>query len=752
MTRRPNALSRRDFVRASAAAWGITALGPHTKSLGANTDLGISVAGFQSPPLSARPMVLWPWLNGHVDRRQITRELQEMRAKGLRGPIIWDVGSIADPGKTILVGPPFLGDESIDSIHHAIDEASRLGLEVGVFASSSWNAGGAWIEPEHASKQLLWAERTVSGPASFSDVLPVPDGLEAPFVDVALLAVPDAEPEAPPVEPVNLAGEVDESGRLSWEIPPGDWTIFRFVCSGTGQTLECPSPASDGLVVDHMSAAATDRHFDVMLDRLFRGGKELKALKLMMLDSFEVWERPDWTPGLESEFRQAFGYDPLPYLPIFAGHRTHPTELGDRFLHDYRVLVSRLMITNHFARTATILDRHGLSLLAEVGHGGYARVDPLEALGASHIPMGEFWNGKQFWVTKEAASAAHIYSRRDVAAEALTGWRHWSDGPAEYKRLFDIAFCAGLNRPIFHTFAHNPPAAGTPGFAYHAGEHFNVNSTWWEQAGPLVEYLSRCSHLLRQGQFVADVCFYYGDQAPNLVPARRIDSKVPPPHDEGECQHCGRPMPNRIESLGAGYDYDYVNRDIVVRDMKVRDGRLVLSSGMEYRLIALADRDDIALPVLRKLEQLVREGATLVGRPPQRANSLEGYPHCDEEVRRLSRLLWGEGNTEGARRHGKGQVFADVALRDILSGMGLRPDFSVEAPVEYELDYIHRRTKSEELYFVVNSADEPAEAECSFRVAEGSRPFLWNPEDGSVTPCPVYRLEAGAVRVPLKLP
>jgi hypothetical protein len=696
-------------------------------------------------------MGLCAWLNGHADRGQITRELEEMREKGLRGPIIWDVGAIADLESTIPVGPPFLGDESIDLIHHALDEASRLGLEAGLFASSSWNAGGPWIDPELASKQLLWAEHRVSGPARFSDVPPVPDGLGTPFVDVALLAVPDTEPEAGPVEPVDLTGEVDESGRLSWDVPPGDWTVFRFVCSGTGQTLEVPSPASDGLVVDHMSAAATDRHFEVILERLFRNGERPEALELMMLDSFEVWDRPDWNAGFVDEFRQAFGYDPVRYLPVLAGRRIHEPELCDRFLHDYRVLVSRLMISNHFARSATILEGRGLSLLAEAGHGGFPRVDPLEALGVSHIPMGEFWNGMQFWVTKEAASAAHIYGRQDVAAEALTGWRHWQDGPAEYKRLFDIAFCAGLNRGVFHTFAHNPPEAGKPGFAYHAGEHFNVNSTWWEKAGPMIEYLSRCSHLLRQGRFVADVCFYYGDQAPNLVPSRRIDPKVTPPHDEGECQHCGRPMPNRIDSLGAGYDYDYVNRDIVVRDMKVRDGRLVLSSGMEYRLIVLAERDDIALPVLRKLEQLVQDGATLVGRPPQRANSLEDYPRCDEEVRRISRLLWGEGATVGGRRHGEGRVFPEVPLRDVLTGMGLGPDFSVETPTEHQLDYIHRRTDSEELYFVVNSADEPVEAECSFRVAEGSRPTLWNPEDGSVSRCPAYRREGGAVRVPLKL-
>jgi len=161
-------------------------------------------------------------------------------------------------------------------------------------------------------------------------------------------------------------------------------------------------------------------------------------------------------------------------------------------------------------------------------------------------------------------------------------------------------------------------------------------------------------------------------------------------------------------------------------------------------MIVLPNFDDIALPVLRKIEQLVRDGATLVGRPPQRANSLEDYPRCDEEVRRLSQLLWGDG--EQVNNYGKGRVFPEVPLRGILNDMRLNPDFTVDGPAGHSLDYIHRRTENEEIYFVSNSADEPVEAECSFRVAEGSRPF-----HGSVAPCPAYRYENGVISLPLKL-
>jgi hypothetical protein len=708
---------------------------------------------FREPPLDARPMVLWPWLNGHVDRDQLKRELEEMRAKGLRGAIIWDIGSLADPAKTIPAGPPFLGPESLGSIRHVLAEAERLGLEVGLVASSSWNAGGPWIEPGDASQELLWASRRLSGPAGFEDLPPRPEKLTEPAVEVALLALPaDAagEPDTA-AEPLDLSARVGDDGRLRWEVPAGDWTILRFVCAGTGQPLVCPSPGSNGLIVDHLSRAATDRHFGVMLDRLFAGGERPAALKLLMLDSFEVWPRTDWTPGFAEAFEQAYGYDLRPWLPVLAGLRPQTPELGERFLHDYRALVSRMMVDHHFGRAAGLLEARGLELVAEAGHGGYPRVDALEALGAAHVPMGEFWNGSQFWVTKEAASAAHIYGRRDVAAEALTGWRHWRDGPAEFKRLFDIAFCAGLNRPVFHTFAHNPPSAGRPGYAYHAGEHFNVNATWWEQAGPMLRYLARCSQMLRQGQFVADVCFYHGDEAPSLVPARRIDPKVRPPHDPLECQHCGRPLPNRVDRLGPGHDYDYVNRDVLVRDMRTQDGRLILSSGMEYRLLVLPEREDIALPVLRKLERLVREGATLVGPRPTRSNSLEGHPACDTEVRDLARLIWGE--VDGVEhRHGRGRVLPPEALGAALEQMELRPDFAVETPGEEGLDFIHRRTATEDIYLVVNGSDRPVWAECSFRVPADARPSLWNPEDGSIAACPTYRVADGAIRVPLQLP
>lgn len=714
----------------------------------------LSPEEFRNPPMEARPMALWTWLNGYVDRQQITRELEEMKAKGMRGGVIWDLGSIADPQKMIPAGPEFLGEESLKSIHHAMDEAQRLGLELGLVASSSWNAGGTWIKPENASKALLWSELRVEGPKEFSEVLPLPQKVTAHHQTVAVWAVPDAADKAiSPAAAVRLDPKVDEAGRLTWSVPEGAWRLLHFVSNNTGELLNCPSPNSRGLVIDHLSGPAMDAHFHHMLDALSKGREGFGSLKMLMLDSYEVRPANDWTPEFLQSFQNRNGYDAAPWLPVLAGWTVGNKELSDRFRHDYSKMVSDLMIDGHFARSREILHKRGLQLLAEGGHGGYVRVDPLKALGAADIPMGEFWNHRKNWVTKEAASAAHIYGKKFVNSESFTGWQNWQDGPAAYKRLFDIALCAGLNQVTFHTFAHNPPEAGLPGFAYHAGEHFNVNATWWDQAGPMLADMSRACYLMQQGRFVADVCAYYGDDAPNLVPARRLPPTIENPYPEGKCQHCGRDFPVDLRSLGQGYDYDYINEEVLLTRMKVENGRLVLPDGMSYRVMVLPERKSISLEALQRIGELVEAGATIVGTKPERSNSLCGFPDNDRAIKELADKIWGTNAEKKSHSYGKGKVIWSTPLREVMQGMSITPDFIVEDidNADQHIDYIHRATADEDIYFVSNSAMKREIVRCRFRVDADRVPSFWNSEHGSITPCHVYEIKDGSTLITLDL-
>ncbi len=723
-------------------------------------------AGFRNPPIEARPGAFWDWLNGNVNLAQITRELEEMKAKGMSGAEIWDIGVIRpNPDETpIPAGPAFMGPESLKAINHAIDEATRLRLHLGLVASSSWNAGGSWVAPADAMKGLYSSQTLVTGPAKFSQKLPFPDNkapkspgdLPVYSKEVAVLAVPQSGANSIPdtASIINLSGKMNADGLLTWNVPPGQWAIMRFLCTNTGQRLMVPSPNSNGLMIDHFNAQASEHHFEYLVGEILKTRKSLDALKYMEVDSVEIHPGTDWTGNFVEEFRRRRGYDPIPYLPVLKGPVFADPQIAARFKYDYRKTVSDLWIDGHYRKSKQVLNKYGLKLVAEGGHGGYPRAEPLRACGVVDVPRGEFWNGSRFWVVKEAASAAHIYGLKIVDAESFTGWRSWQDGPLEYKRLADVAFCAGLNRITFHTFAHNPPDAGLPGRVYHAGEHINVNTTWWPKATPLFSYFSRCCYMLQQGLPVADVCYYYGDGAPNLVASRRI-GPGPKRLDGATCAHCGRPNPAPVDALGDGYDYDVVDSNVILNRMKVKGGRLVLPDGVSYAMLALPSLKTMPVAVLAKIEKLVRNGATVLGPKPLRSPSLSDYPRCDEQVKSVAGRLWGacDGNSIRERSYGKGLILWDrKRTREVLLKRGIGPDFSFRSvKTGADLDYIHRRTADADIFFVSNKLFQKADVECAFRVVN-RRPQLWSPDTGEIRMCASYDRGPKDTRLFLRLP
>jgi len=713
-------------------------------------ETGVSVKDFVNPPTEYRPMALWPWLNGFVDTAKMVFELEEMKDKGMRGALIWDLGALVDPDKMIPAGPAFLGSESLNYLSLALKTSTRLGLDLGMSVASSWNSGGDWIDEADAGKELLTVSHIVEGSSVEKISIGIPKsrrGEAKVYSLITSIAIPYSENKEIDYtgnKIINLDGFTSENTTIEWNVPEGKWEILSFFMCNTGQNLVCPSPNSNGLLIDHLNKRATNNHFDTILTRLDKNNRPNNPLKFLFIDSYEVWTATDWTPGFIEEFKSRYQYDPVPFLPLLKGFNSKDSIVVKRFSGDYKRLVSDLMIENHYGLSTQMANEHGIKLIAEAGHGGHPRVDPLKAMGHADIPMGEFWNRQRHWVTKEAASAAHIYGKKVVASESLTSWMNWQQGPTDYKQLCDVAFCEGLNQIVFHTFAHNPEIAGKPGFAYHAGEHINVNATWWEMARPFMDYLSRCSYLLRQGNFVGDVLLYYGDEAPNLVPPKRIDPNYTPdmpgifPHwfyDESKCPHCGQPKPINPGHL-PGYDYDYVNADIITTTLKTEDGKLTLPQGQSYKVMMIPDRKDISFDVLKSLEKLVSEGGVIIGPKPERSTSLKNYPECDTEVKTIADKIWGkcDGKTILSNQYGKGTVYWGKTLEQVLGELKISPDFEVSGidNCDLHIDYIHRQTATEDIYFISNSSQSKQHFTAVFRVDANMIPEIWDAETGWV--------------------
>jgi hypothetical protein len=538
---------------------------------------------------------------------------------------------------------------------------------------------------------------------------------------------------------IDLSRRLDDDGRLKWEVPLGAWTILRFVCCNTGERLKVPSPVSDGLATDHFSSQVTENYIRTLTDRLQEqlGDLAKTVLTQLYLPSYEV-RGALWTDDLIDRFKAYRDYDPLPYLPVLTGYVIKNRDITERFLYDFHKTLGDLLVDAYYRTASISAQRVGLGIEAESGGPGppvhQVPVDALKALGAIDEMRGEFWPWRNeaaaLWVVKETACAAHVYGRRRVHMESFTGFRHWEDGPFDLKPSADRAFCEGMNHVVWHTSSHQPPEAGRPGWVYGAGTHLTPNLVWWPYAKPFIDYLSRCSFMLQQGRFVADVCYYYGDQAFNFVPPKHIDP-----------------------ALGYGYDYDVANPEVILERMSVQDDRISLPDGMQYELLVLPERQDIDLQVLRKIAALVRAGATVVGPKPTRANGLEDYLSRERQIRQLADALWGpcDGKTVHENAYGKGRVIWGPSLREILLARGIGPDFSCAAQANNtDIDYIHRRSGQSHIYFVRNRSRHTKRIEACFRVT-GKTPELWRPDTGRIQELSVYQQTNSGVRVPLTL-
>ena len=146
-------------------------------------------SGFANPPTSARLRAYWWWLNGNVTQAAITRDLEEMKAKGFGGALICDAGGAEQDGNDpVPHGPTFFTPEWRALYKHTLREADRLGLEMSLNILSGWNLGGPVVKPDDAAKKLVWSELQVTGPAQVERTLPAPKSRDNYYRDLFVVA------------------------------------------------------------------------------------------------------------------------------------------------------------------------------------------------------------------------------------------------------------------------------------------------------------------------------------------------------------------------------------------------------------------------------------------------------------------------------------------------------------------------------------------------------------------------------------
>jgi len=442
---------------------------------------------------------------------------------------------------------------------------------------------------------------------------------------------PDATQVIDARQVIDLTSKMRADGTVNWDVPEGNWTIMRFVARSTGQTTRPAPRAGHGFECDKFNADAYRRHWESFQARLIEKLPPLtpgKGLTTIHLDSWEMSSQ-NWSAAFRDEFKKRRGYDPQPYFPAYMGLVAGSREKTERFLWDMRKTSQELVLENHAGTIKEIAQQHGLRYSNEPYDMNPA--GNIDLGSVADIPACEFWNAAGGPDTQysciEAVSIAHTMGRPQVNAEAFTtsGMRYLNY-PGNMKNQTDWAFAMGISGIIFHTFQHQPLGSeAKPGMTMGPyGVQWHRNRTMWHLFSAYHEYLTRCSHLLRQGVAVADILYLTPEGAPHIFTA--------PPS-----ALAGSP---RLKDK-KGYGFDAVTPRILTMRAKVTDGKIAFPGGTSYRMLVLPRVPTMTPELLTKITELVEAGALVYGAPPVKSPSLVGYPQCDDRVKELADDLWG---------------------------------------------------------------------------------------------------------------
>ena len=520
-----------------------------------------------------------------------------------------------------------------------------------------------------------------------------------------------------------------QGDRLIWKAPAGEWTILRTGMLPTGVTNSPADPEATGLEIDKMSRKHVEAHFEAFMGEIYRRipAEDRACWKVVVQDSYETGGQ-NFTDDFLSEFQARYGYDPLPFLPAYEGYVVGSEDRSDRFLWDLRRLIADKVAYDYVGGLREVCHKYGLTTwLENYGHWGFPG-EFLQYGGQSDEIGGEFWSFGDLGniENRAASSCGHIYGKQKISAESFTsGGTPFSCYPAMMKQRGDRFFTEGINNTLLHVYISQPSEEREPGMNAWFSSEFNRLNTWYPQMDLFTSYLKRVNYMLQQGLNIADVAYFIGEDAPKMTGI--VDPELP-----------------------KGYQFDYINAEVIERDLFVKDGLLTLPHGTQYRILVLPKLETMRPELLAKIKKLIEDGAVVLGPAPKRSPSGESFPTADRQVEKLAGELWSglDGRSVKAVKRGKGELLFGMTMEEALKYIGCVPDCGL--PADAPVLYGHRSAEDADIYFISNQKDEMIEIRPEFRI-RSRQPELWDATTGRIRTLPAYEETAAGTVVPLKL-
>ncbi|MDR3627839.1 MAG: glycosyl hydrolase [Ignavibacteriaceae bacterium] len=763
---------------------------------------------FISPPDSVKPGVYWYFMDGNLSKEEITGDLESMKEAGIGSVLFLEVNVGVPRGQvdflsdkwqdifahavrecerlgitfTLGIGPGWTGsggpwvkpEQSMQHLVYSATEVSghsvqkitlkkpeprkpffgedvltdKMKLQRDEFYEDV--ALLAFPTPKSGNKIEDIDEKALYYRAPYSSQAGVKPYLPEPVFNSVLPVVQNVKKE----QIIDLTNLLQKDGTLNWEVPDGNWTIMRFGRRNNGAvTRPAPVPGL-GFECDKFDTLALDSHFNEYVGKLIQkvnpviGGAG--GWKMLHMDSWEMGSQ-NWTKNFREEFKHRRGYDPLPFYPVYSGTIVGSKEISERFLWDLRITAQELVFDNHVRHLKELGRKYGLGLSIEPYD-----MNPcadLELGSLADVPMCEFWSKGFGFNTQfscfEASSIANVLGINVVQSESFTSFptEAWKLYPGAIKNQGDWAFCTGINKFFYHTFAHksigNQYRPGMTMGPY--GIHWDRGQTWWPMVSDYHKYISRCSYMLQQGRKTADILYLTPEGAPQVFrpPTSALAGNDTIPDHKA-------------------YNFDGCSPNVLISKAGVKDNKIVFPGGASYSVLVLPFRKSMTPELLDKIESLVKAGAIIIGAPPVQSPSLVNYPECDKLIKQESEKIWGQTEVPlklTERNYGEGKIYwgGEIIPKDstelypgydaivsILNQLGVQEDFVSSGPVRY----VHHITGDLDIYFISNSSDKTVNADCLFRVNK-KIPQLWDPLTGKVQNLSGYSFQENRTSIPI---
>ena len=520
----------------------------------------------------------------------------------------------------------------------------------------------------------------------------------------------------------NVTAFMKPNGMFAWDAPAGKWAVVRV---GHVNTMYRNGPApkeGTGFECDKLSPVAANVQFDNFIGRLSRAGGAVHGkLANVHLDSWEC-KRQTWTPGLDKIFSERLGYDLLSWMPAIFGYVVDSPDVSARFLNDWRGLVGDLITENFYAQMAKRCHENGMTISFETSFGDVLPGDIMRFYKYADTPMCEYWQPRErgyvgdhnFKPVYPCASAAHLYGKKRVAAEAFTSFQlTWDEKLRDLKYVANLHMARGVSHMVFHTYTHNPRTDWLPpgtSFGAHIGTPFLRGQTWWKFMPDFTAYLARCQTMLEAGRPANDVLWYLGD----------------------EWDH----KPNENATFPDGYKFDYCNPDALLTRISVNNkGEWATPDGISYRVLWVPESKRMMPETMEKILDGVRKGAKA---------AFAALPESISTMRGGSAMQARFGKALAAMQASK-NIYVGRPLEFVLAAEKIAKDLVAEDVV-----WNHRRSDDADWYFVSPARqNEGFVGDVGFRCA--GEVEIWHPETGLSEKVHSASVKDGRTWVPLAL-